>query len=145
MKNIITIQHTQSIHHINGMVGSWTDWDLTESGKRQARQIGKRLLAEISGEQYLMHSSDLLCARNTAEIDASHLNITLIIISVLRERNLGAAVGKSVKWLKENMECQEKTADDRMFRNAVSRKAAWNRLLSFYNQIMQSKDKMNLL
>lgn len=27
-KYIITIQHTQSIHHTNGMVGSWTDWDL---------------------------------------------------------------------------------------------------------------------
>ena len=25
MKNIITVQHTQSVHHTNGMVGSWTD------------------------------------------------------------------------------------------------------------------------
>ncbi len=25
MKNIITIQHTQSVHHTNGMVGAWTD------------------------------------------------------------------------------------------------------------------------
>lgn len=33
MKTILTIQHTQSIHHTNGMVGSWTDWDLTETGK----------------------------------------------------------------------------------------------------------------
>lgn len=32
VKNIITIQHTQSIHHTNGMVGSWTDWDITELG-----------------------------------------------------------------------------------------------------------------
>ena len=32
MKNIITIQHTQSVHHTNGMVGSWTDWDLSELG-----------------------------------------------------------------------------------------------------------------
>ncbi len=28
MKTIITIQHTQSVHHINEMVGSWTDWEL---------------------------------------------------------------------------------------------------------------------
>ena len=35
MKNIITIQHTQSVHHTNGMVGSWTDWELTEIGKQQ--------------------------------------------------------------------------------------------------------------
>ena len=32
MKSIITIQHTQSVHHTNGMVGSWTDWELTELG-----------------------------------------------------------------------------------------------------------------
>ena len=36
MKTIITVQHTQSVHHTNGMVGSWTDWDLTELGKKQA-------------------------------------------------------------------------------------------------------------
>jgi probable phosphoglycerate mutase len=118
MKNIITIQHTQSIHHINGMVASWTDWDLTESGKEQARQIGKRLSAEICGEQYVMYSSDLLRARHTAEIVADYLNITPIFTSVLRERNLDVAVGKSVKWLKENIEYPEKTVDDRMFHDA---------------------------
>lgn len=29
MKTIITIQHTQSVHHTNAMVGSWTDWELS--------------------------------------------------------------------------------------------------------------------
>ena len=43
MKNIITIQHTQSVHHTNGMVGSWTDWDLTELGVQQAKRIGCKL------------------------------------------------------------------------------------------------------
>ena len=28
MKQIITIQHTQSEHHVNGMVGSWVIADL---------------------------------------------------------------------------------------------------------------------
>lgn len=32
MKNIITIQHTQSIHHINQMIGGWGDWSLSELG-----------------------------------------------------------------------------------------------------------------
>ena len=32
MKTFITIQHTQSVHHTNGMVGSWTDWELSELG-----------------------------------------------------------------------------------------------------------------
>ena len=33
MKHIITVQHTQSVHHTNGMVGSWTNWDLTDLEK----------------------------------------------------------------------------------------------------------------
>lgn len=141
MKNIITIQHTQSIHHINNMVGSWTDWDLSELGVEQARRIGERLSMEIKEEQYVMYSSDLLRAKHTADIVAQYLNITPIIIDVLRERNLGSAVGKSVEWLRENMECQEKTVDDKMFHDAESRKDVWNRLLPFYNQIMHSESK----
>ena len=47
MKHIITVQHTQSVHHTNGMVGSWTDWDLTELGKKQAANIGKKLKKEL--------------------------------------------------------------------------------------------------
>ena len=49
VKTIITIQHTQSIHHTNGMVGSWTDWDLSEIGKLQAESIGKKLSEELQG------------------------------------------------------------------------------------------------
>ena len=30
MRRIIAIQHTESMQHVNGMVGSWQDWDLTE-------------------------------------------------------------------------------------------------------------------
>ena len=48
MKTIITIQHTQSVHHTNGMVGSWTDWELSELGVGQADRIGERLKAELS-------------------------------------------------------------------------------------------------
>ena len=47
MKKIFTIQHTQSVHHTNGMVGSWTDWDLTGLGRQQADNIGKKLQAEL--------------------------------------------------------------------------------------------------
>ena len=59
MKHIITVQHTQSIHHTNGMVGSWTDWDLTELGKIQADHIGKKLDDELAGKKVVLYSSDL--------------------------------------------------------------------------------------
>ena len=47
MKRIYTVQHTQSEHHANGMVGSWTDWNLTESGKQQTDRIAGRLKQEL--------------------------------------------------------------------------------------------------
>jgi len=132
MKNIITIQHTQSIHHTNGMVGSWTDWDLSELGIQQANNIGINLKKQLSDKKYVMYSSDLLRAKHTAEIIGMHLGITPIFITELRERNLGKCVGKSVQWLKDNIEMQEKSIDDKMFSDAESRRDEWNRLLPFF-------------
>lgn len=139
MKNIITIQHTQSIHHTNGMVGSWTNWDLSDLGIVQANKIGENLAIELKNKEYIMYSSDLLRAKHTAEIVSQYLNITPIITETLRERNLGIAVGKSVQWLRENIECQEKTVDDKIFNDAESRRDVWNRLISFYEMILSDK------
>jgi probable phosphoglycerate mutase len=141
MKTIITIQHTQSIHHTNGMVGSWTDWELSETGKNQAECIGKKLAAELAGKNFIIYSSDLKRAKQTAEIIGQHLNLTPSNTTALRERNLGRCVGKSVQWLRENMECQERTVDDRMFSDAESRRDEWNRLLPFYLEIIGSDDE----
>ena len=141
MKNIITIQHTQSIHHTNGMIGSWTDWDLTELGIEQAKRIGERLSAEIKDQQYVMYSSDLLRAKHTAEIIAEFLNIEPIFTDLLRERNLGEAVGKSVEWAHKNTIVWEKTIDDKPFKGAESRREAWERILIFYRQMIKSEDE----
>jgi len=141
MKNIITIQHTQSLHHTNGMVGSWTDWELSDLGKEQAENIGVKLSAELHGKNFIMYASNLLRAKQTADIVANHLNIKPIFREVLKERNLGIAVGKSVRWLRENLECKEKTIDDRMFHDAESRRDVWNRLLPFYHEIIANNEE----
>ena len=141
MKNIITIQHTQSIHHTNGMVGSWTDWDLSELGVEQANKIGEKLAKQLEGKQYVMYASDLLRAKHTGEIVAEYLGITPIIRTELRERNLGRCCGKSVQWLRENLEMQEKTIDDRLFSDAESRRDEWNRLKPLFDEIMESEDE----
>ncbi len=141
MKNIITIQHTQSIHHTNGMVGSWTDWDLSELGVEQANKIGEKLAKQLEGKQYVMYASDLLRAKHTGEIVAEYLGITPIIRQELRERNLGRCCGKSVQWLRENLEMQEKTIDDRLFSDAESRRDEWNRLKPLFDEIMAGKDE----
>ena len=141
MKNIITIQHTQSIHHTNGMIGSWTDWDLSEHGMEQAKRIGDHLSLEIKNKQYVMYSSDLLRAKRTSEIVAGFLNIEPIFSGSLRELNLGEAVGKSVEWAHHNTIVWQKTIDDKPFQGAESRREVWNRLLPFYNQIMTGEDE----
>lgn len=141
MKQVITIQHTQSIHHTNGMVGSWTDWDLTDLGVEQAERIGQKLAKQLSGRKIAMYASDLARAKHTAEIVAKHLGITPSIRPQLRERNLGKCVGKSVQWLRENMEVQEKSIDDRMFSDAESRRDEWNRLKPLFDEIMASEEE----
>lgn len=141
MKQIITIQHTQSIHHTNGMVGSWTDWDLSELGIRQAEAIGRNLAEQLAGKHFVLYSSDLLRAKHTAEIVGKHMGVTPILRTELRERNLGKCVGKSVQWLRENIEKQEKSIDDRMFSDAESRRDEWNRLAPLFDEIMASSDE----
>lgn len=79
MKTIITIQHTQSMHHTNGMVSSWTDWELSELGMQQANRIGEKLKAELLDKKFAMYSSDLLRAKQTAENIGKHLGISPIL------------------------------------------------------------------
>lgn len=141
MKTVITIQHTQSVHHTNGMVGSWTDWDLSEYGKKQAENIGRKLSEEFKDRKFVMYSSDLKRAAQTADTVGNYMGIKPVLINALRERNLGKCCGKSVQWLRENIECQEKTIDDRMFSDAESRRDEWNRLYPFFREIIESKDK----
>ena len=144
MKRIITVQHTQSEHHINGMVGSWTDWNLTELGKKQADQIAAKLEQELAGKEVVLYTSDLKRAKQTADSIADRLRIVPIERTELRERNLGKCCGKSVQWLRENLECQEKTIDDRLFSDAESRRDEWNRLRPFFDRMI-AEDSENVI
>ena len=141
MKTIFTVQHTQSEHHTNGMVGSWTDWNLTELGKQQADLIAARLKQELAGKEVILYTSDLKRARQTADSIAAQLQIAPVPRTELRERNLGKCCGKSVQWLRENLECQEKTIDDRLFSDAESRRDEWNRLKPFFDQVMAEESE----
>jgi probable phosphoglycerate mutase len=103
-KKIISIQHTQSKHHGSGMVGSWTDWELTEFGREQAENIGRRLAEELKGQEWKIYSSDLARARQTVEPFARYMGLEINFMRELREiNNVGEiAIGKSLKWYEEN-------------------------------------------
>ena len=141
MKRIFTVQHTQSEHHTNGMVGSWTDWNLTELGKQQADQIAAKLKQELAGKDAVLYTSDLKRAKQTADSIADQLQIVPVVKMELRERNLGKCCGKSVQWLRENLECDEKTIDDRLFSDAESRRDEWNRLKPFFDHVMAEESE----
>ena len=145
MKHIVTVQHTQSVHHTNGMVGSWTDWDLTDLGRSQADRIGQKLKDELAGRETVIYASDLKRAQQTADEIAKYLGAEPVLRPELRERNLGRCCGKSVQWLRENLECQEKTVDDRLFSDGESKRDAWNRLRPFYEEVMAGKDETILI
>lgn len=136
MKSIYTVQHTQSEHHTNGMVGSWTDWSLTELGRQQAERIAEGLEQELGSRRVVLYTSDLKRARQTAECIATRLGVVPIVRTELRERNLGRCCGKSVQWMRENLECEERTVDDRLFSDAESRRDEWKRLKPFFDQVM---------
>ena len=152
MKNIITIQHTQSVQHTNGMIGSWADWDLTELGVEQAKRIGERLSAELN-DKYIMYSSDLLRAKRTAETVAGFMGIEPIFTDALREFNLGEAIGQSKEWARHNSVCPvwpgtidwPETIADKPFTEAESKRDVWNRLLSFHDQLMKKSDENLIL
>lgn len=102
MREIIIVQHCQSEHHINNLSGGWTDTPLTDFGREQANLIGNRLKKEINSEEYVLYSSDLMRAKQTAEIIGSHLNLNIIEERGVREINTGIATGKTKDWVREN-------------------------------------------
>ena len=135
MKKIITIQHTQAVHHINGMIGSWTDWELTDFGKAQAENIGRKLSDELKGQSWKIYSSDLIRAKQTAAPLARYMGVDIKYLEKLREHNIGEAVGKSKQWTKENA-ITVNSFDDRSFPNAESWREFWNRVFDLYNYII---------
>lgn len=144
MKKIITIQHTESMHHINGMVGSWTDWELSELGKKQAENIALHLKEELTNQKCVLYSSDLLRAKQVAELIGKYLGITPILRQELRERNLGKCCGQSVKWLKK-FSTTERYIDDKCFSDAESRREEWNRLKPFFDEIMNNEEEIIII
>jgi len=148
MKHIITLQHAQSEQHLNGMIGSWTDWALTELGKTHAENIGRRLSAELKDQEWKMYCSDLLRARQTAEPLARYMGLEPVFTKALREINLGEACGKSKAWAQANAKTEGIISwdmDGKAFDGAESKRDLLRRLQSFHERIMASQEENLIL
>lgn len=102
-RQIVLVQHCEAEHHVNGMVGSWTDTELTDFGRVQASRVAARV-SEIVGESenWKLVSSDLMRCAQTAEIVGEMISEHPVFEAGLREYNLGEAVGKTVEWAQQN-------------------------------------------
>lgn len=143
MKRIISIQHCESIHHTNGMIGSWTDWELSENGIVQAHSIGKKLKKEYK-DKYIVYTSDLKRASQTANIIGTYIDSNPIEVFELRELNLGSAVGKSSKWCQENAKPFEFDVDFKCLEDAESTRDHYIRIKPFIDQLL-ANDEENII
>lgn len=110
-----------------------TDIPLNETGRSQARQLAKRL----SSERWdIIYASDLSRAKETADIVAQELGLTVLTDTRLRERNYGEAEATSLeeritRWGEDweispkGLETEEDVSD---------------RLIDFLNDILEQHD-----
>ena len=89
MKELILVRHGESEHLVKGIQGGWTDLPLTDKGRKQIRLTSKRLNALFGSRIQIIYSSDLIRAKESAEIMSENLDIPLIIDSRLRDINKG--------------------------------------------------------
>ncbi len=71
-------------------LGGWSEYGLTEEGRRQVRESMKQLLGKGIEEVY---ASDLPRARETAEIAAAYLQLPVAFLPRFRETNNGLLAG----------------------------------------------------
>lgn len=145
-KIIMTVQHTESEHHINGHIGAWGEWNLTERGRQQAFEVGKWLLWEGCHRGFNMYCSDQPRAVQTAEEMNRTLHITPVYSELIREVNAGEGNGKPIDWYREHEAPKNGYDPDyKPFPNAESDRELWERLTPFYKQIMESNEERILI
>ena len=148
MEKIIVIQHCQSEHHINDLTGGWTDTPLTDNGKEQSEKIAQRIKDIQNIDQYKFFTSDLLRAKQTAEIIHNCISLPLVEDKRLREINNGDAVWKTKEWAKKNRNPQQPgtfNIDYREYNNGETWREFFNRISDFMEMLCSSKERYAIL
>lgn len=91
------------MHHVEAKVGGWYDTSLTDAGRMQAVRIAKSLRGRIESSDPAITSSDLLRAKETADVIAGEFKSAVILDSDFREISYGIAEGKPQQWLDERI------------------------------------------
>ena len=83
---MLLVRHGETDWNAEGRLQGHTDRPLNEHGRRQAKELADRLAGE---EVDAIYASDLLRARETAEIVGERLGLPVVIDADLREKNWG--------------------------------------------------------
>ena len=86
MTTLLLIRHGETDWNADGRLQGQTDRPLSEFGRQQARQLAE----ELDGEEFeAIYSSDLVRARETAEIVGERLGLGVVLDPDLREKDWG--------------------------------------------------------
>ena len=145
-KLIMMVQHTESEHHVNGHIGAWGEWDLTEMGRQQAFEVGKWLLWEDCHRGFKMYCSDQPRAVQTAEEMNKSLNCKPVYDALIREVNAGEGNGKPRDWYRAHEAPKNGYDPDyKPFPDAESDRELWDRLMPFYKKITENSEERILI
>ena len=109
---IYLVRHGVTDWNIEGKIQGNTDIPLNTEGKIQAKELAKEL-KHIKFDKAL--SSDLLRAKQTAEIIAKEHKLIVEATEVLRERNFGYLEGKSSDLVKDMQRLIGSLEEDKRF------------------------------
>jgi probable phosphoglycerate mutase len=87
---LLLVRHGETDWNAEGRLQGHTDRPLNDFGRRQAKELAERLAGEGADAIY---ASDLVRARDTAEIIGARLGLPVVIDADLREKNWGSWEG----------------------------------------------------
>ena len=90
MSTLLLVRHGETDWNADGRLQGQTDRPLSDFGRRQARRLADELADE---ELEAIYSSDLSRARETAEIVAERLGLSVVLDPDLREKDWGTWEG----------------------------------------------------
>ena len=145
LKRMILVRHGEAENNRYGLIGGWSNVELTELGIKQAEAVADRLRKELDGT-YRMYSSNLKRAKQTAEIISGKLDIAPIYVMELREHNPGIVSGMDREEAENHFnEVTEPALDWRPYPESESWREFYHRVASFMDKLCEQEEQVLII